>query len=131
MYAQQEAERQANKQRSPASTYKKDDKIWLSLRNIITDRPNKKLDWKNAKYIVLEVISTYAVRLNIPPEIYLVFHINLLQPAATDLFPSQLSDDPQPPAIQVEEEDEYQVEEILSERRIRRGKGFQHQYKVK
>jgi hypothetical protein len=40
-YAQQEAERQANKQRSPAPTYKKDDKVWLGLRNITTDRPNK------------------------------------------------------------------------------------------
>ena len=98
-YAQQEAERQANKQRSPAPTYKKDDKVWLSLRNITTDRPNKKLDWKNAKYTVLEVIGTHAVRLNTPPGIHPVFHVDLLRPAATDPFPSQQSDDPQPPAI--------------------------------
>jgi transposase InsO family protein len=43
-YAQQEAERQANRQRSPAPLYKKDDLVWLSLRNIKTDRPSKKLD---------------------------------------------------------------------------------------
>ena len=63
--------------------------MWLNLKNITTDRPCKKLDWKNAKYTVLEVISSHSYRLDIPPGIYDVFHASLLKCAAADPFLNQ------------------------------------------
>ena len=43
-YAQQEQERQANKSRKPAPTYKVGDWVWLDLRDVRTVRKSKKLD---------------------------------------------------------------------------------------
>lgn len=130
-YAQQSMEQYANRHRDPAISYKVGDKVWLKLKNIHTDRPNKKLDWKNAKYTVTAVIGSHAIQLNTPAGIHPVFHVDLLQPASTDPLPSQTSDDMQPPAIEVNGEDEWSVEEIQDERRTKRGRGWQLQYKVK
>lgn len=131
VYAQQDMERRTNQRRDPAPNYHIGDKVWLSLKNIRTDRPNKKLDWKNAKYTITDVVGTHAVRLNTPPGIHPVFHVDLLRPASTDPLPSQLSDDTQPPAIVVDGEEEYMVEKILDERRTKRGRGSRLEYKVK
>ena len=51
-------------------------------------RLNRKLDWKNLKYIVLELIGLNAVKLNTPGRIYLVFNVNKLRLAAIDPLPS-------------------------------------------
>ena len=87
--------------------------MWLNLKNIITDKPCKKLDWKNAKYTVLEVISSHSYRLDTPPGIYNVFHASFLKRAAADPFPNQCQDDLQPPVIMVDGEEEWEVERIL------------------
>lgn len=129
-FAQQEAERFANRQRSPAPEYQVGDKVWLNLRNIRTTRPCKKLDWKNAKYEVTETIGTHAVRLNTPGGIHDVFHVDLIRPAASDPFPSQQTDDQQPPPIQVDGEDEWIIRDIVDETRSRRGRGWQVKYTV-
>ena len=90
--------------------------MWLKLKNITTDRPCKKLNWKNAKYTVLEVISSHSYRLDTPPGIHDVFHASLLKRAAADPFPNQRQDDLRPPAIMVDGEEEWEVERILRER---------------
>ena len=64
------------------------DKVWLHLKNIHTDQPNKKLDWKNTKFIIIELIGTHAVWLDAPPGVHPVFHVDLLRPASTDPLPS-------------------------------------------
>lgn len=130
-YTQQDMERQSNRRRDPAPSYRVGDKVWLSLKNIRTDRPSKKLDWKNAKYTVTELVGTHAVRLNTPPGIHPVFHVDLLRPASTDPLPSQHSDDVQPPAVMVDGEEEFTVEKILDEKRTKRGRGTRLEYKVK
>ena len=124
--AQQEQERQANRHRTAHPAYKIGDKVWLSLRNISTDRPSKKLDDKAAKYTVTEVVGAQSYRLDIP-SVHNVFNADLLRPAATDPLPSQSQSDYQPPPIVFDGEDYYDVEAILSERTRRR----QKQYKVK
>ena len=126
--SQQEQEEQANRLRTEGPHFKVGDKVWLSLQNIKTDRTNKKLDWKNAKYTVIEVIGSHSYRLDTPPGIHNVFHSKLLRLAATDPLPSQTSDDAQPPAYVVDDQEEYDVEEILRTTKVRRGRG--HQYKV-
>ena len=130
-HSQQEMERQANRQRDPAPAYKQGDHVWLNMKNIRTERPCKKLDWKNAKFSVTETIGTHAVRLNTPPGIHPVFHVDLLRPASKDPFPSQHSDDYQPPGVVVDDHEEYQVEKIVNERRTKQGRGWRLQYEVK
>lgn len=129
--AQERQEQYANRYRDLAPHYKPGDKVWLSLRNIRTNRPSKKLDARQAKYTVLAQVNPHAYRLNTPEGIHPVFHVDLLRPAANDPFPSQRNDDYQPPATLVDGEEEYQVERILDYRQIRRGRGFQRQYLVK
>ena len=90
--------------------------MWLNLKNIITDRPCKKLDWKNGKYTVLEVISSYNYKLDTPLRIHNIFHINLLKYAANNPFPSQRRGNFRPPAIIVDGEEEWEVERVLRER---------------
>jgi hypothetical protein len=126
--SQQEQEEQANRLRTEGLQFKVGDKVWLSLRNIKTDRTNKKLDWKNAKYTVIEAVSSHSYRLDTPPGIHNVFHSDLLRHAATDPLPSQVSDDAQPPAYVVDNQEEFGVEEILRTMKVRRGQG--HQYKA-
>jgi hypothetical protein len=132
--AQQDQEHQANRHRNTAPAYKVGDKVYLSLRNIRTDAPSKKLDARSAKYTVTEVINPSSYRLDTPKGIHNVFNVDLLQPAATDPLPSQVLDDPQPLAIQVDDGDEWVVESILGERLKKlpgRGSHTRLEYRVK
>lgn len=132
--SQQDQEVQANRLRKPAPAYQVGDKVWLNLRNVRTTRVNKKLDYRSAKYTVTEVINGSSYRLDTPPGIHNVFNVDLLRPAATDPLPSQLVDDPQPPAIVVDNEEWWLVESIIGERTKRlpgRGKRTRLEYRVK
>ena len=126
-YAQDIQQQYANQDRQPAERLRAGDRVWLNLKNVTTDRPCKKLDWKNAKYTVLEVISSHSYRLDTPPGIHNVFHASLLKRAAADPFPNQRQDNLRPPAIIVDGEKEWEVERILK----RRTKGRQRQVLVK
>ena len=113
--AQERYETYANKNRQPADQFHIGDKVWLNLRNIIMNRPCKKLDWRNAKYTVTELVGSHAVRLDTPPGIHNVFHVMLLRKAADSPLPSQVVHEPQPPALVNEDgTEEYEVEKILN-----------------
>jgi hypothetical protein len=85
--AQQRMEESANRHRDAAYTYQVGDKVWLDLRNIRTDRPSKKLDYKHAKFTVLEKIGTHAYWLDVLGSIHNIFHTALLRPASENPFP--------------------------------------------
>jgi len=121
----------ANQKRQQAYSFQPGDKVWLNLKNYSTLRPSKKLDWKNAKFTVIKVISSHAYKLDTPPGIHPVFHVSLLKPANSDPFPSQTDDDIQPPSIQVDNQAEYEVEEILCARSKKWGRGQKRQVFVK
>ena len=88
--AQEAQEKAANRGRVQAPVYRVSDKVWLSLENIITDRPSKKLDAKYAKYIVTEIVSSHSYRLDTLLGIYNVFYIRLLKLVKSSLLLSQL-----------------------------------------
>ena len=113
-------------------TYKVGDKVWLHLKNRASDRPCKKLDWIHAKYTVTKTFpNSYIYELDVPRGVYKKFHTSLLRPAAVDPLPSQAVDDSQPPAIMVEDQEEYLVEEILRAKWVKRGRGRQRMALIK
>ncbi|KAK1918625.1 hypothetical protein P3342_001674 [Pyrenophora teres f. teres] len=63
--AQVEQEKQTNRHRKEARNYKVGDKVWLKLdKQYRTGRQSRKLDWKSAKYTVIEVIDSHSVKLD-------------------------------------------------------------------
>ena len=108
-------------------TYAVGDKVQLSIRNITTDRPSKKLDHKMlGPFEVIENKRVF-VELQLPQsmKIHNIFHYNLLRKASTDLLTNQVNE-PLPSVI-INNEEEWEVEDILDARSYR-GK---LQYRVK
>jgi len=96
------------------------DKVWLSSRNIKTQRPSKKLDWKRlGPYTILKRIGTQAYRLQLPSsfKIHPVFHVSLLDKHMESNIPDRIQ--PPPPPVIIENQEEFEVEEILDSRYIR------------
>jgi RNase H-like domain found in reverse transcriptase/Reverse transcriptase (RNA-dependent DNA polymerase)/Integrase zinc binding domain/Integrase core domain/Chromo (CHRromatin Organisation MOdifier) domain/Aspartyl protease len=101
-YAQAVQEYHANKGRLPAYDFKEGDKVYLNTRNLRTQRPSKKLDWKFAgKYTIRRKVSPYAYELELPAEmkIHPTFHVNLLLPSKHDPIGRQV---PEPPPMVIE-----------------------------
>ena len=100
--------------------YNVGDKVWLMSSNIHTQRPSKKLDWKRlGPYPIVEKIGTQAYRLQLPPslKVHPVFHVSLLDPYKESEIPGRTQ--PPPPPVVIEDQFEYEVEEILDSRLIR------------
>jgi hypothetical protein len=89
------------------------------------DKLSKKLNWLNAKYMVMELIGSHACRLNTLPRIHNVFHVMLLKRAANDPLPLQYQDNTQPPALIRDDhgngEEEWLVKKILAAKKTKRG----------
>ena len=128
--AQEAQEHGTNRRRNQAPSYQVGDKVWLSLENIKTDRPSKKLDARYAKYTVLEVVGSHSYRLDTPSGVHNVFHARLLRPASSSPLPGQVVQDSQPPAILVDDTEKYDVECILDQKRAP-GRGNRLRYLVK
>ncbi len=97
-------------------SYKVGDQVWLSGRNIRTDRPAKKLDFKyHGPFTIGKFIGSHAYKLELPStfnNIHDVFHVSLLEPYRT--MKGQTSSPP--PLVEVEGEEHCEVEEILDSR---------------
>ena len=116
--------RHANQHCGPAPQYQIRDLVWLDTRNLFTKQSSRKL--KNChlgKYWVKKIVSNHAVELDLPSDLYVhpIFHINLLEPAATDdSHPSHVQ--PPGPPIKFNGETEYEVTAILDSRLFGRTK---------
>ncbi len=117
---------QANKHRKEVD-YEAGSKMFLNERNIVTARPFKKLDDKMLDLFTnLDLVdSSYKLELPETMRVHDVFHPGLLRPAVDDPLPGQKNEPPG--SIVVNDEDEWEIDDILNSRRYRR----RLQYRVK
>ena len=128
LLAQADHEKHANRHRGTAPQYRESDLVWLDTRNLFTKRPCRKLEnCRAGPYPVKRVISIHAVELVLPEDIRVhpVFHVNLLEPAATDP-PHAGHIQPPPPSIEVDGEAEWEVNAIVDSRYTGRSKKLQY-----
>jgi len=118
--------KQVNKHRKEVD-YEAESKMFLNERNIVTARPFKKLDDKMlGPFTNLGFVgSSYKLKLSESMRVHDVFHPDLLRPAADDSLPGQKNE--LPGSIVVNDEDEWEIDDILDSRRYRR----RLQYRVK
>ena len=111
------------KQMNNANIHRKDikyevgDLVWVSTKNIITNRPSKKLDHKMiGPYPIIKVVgSSYQVQLPESVRIFDTFHPSLLRKASEDPLPGQINE-PAPPVV-IDDEEEWEVDDILDARK--------------
>ena len=111
--SQQTQVKTANRHRKTSPEYKVKDKVWLSMRNIHTEKPLKKLNHKKiGLYPIKELVgSSYRLELPTSMHIHDVFHLNLLKLAAKNPLPGQINDSSFP--VIVNNEKEWKVDDIL------------------
>ncbi len=129
--AQQIQKKTANQKRQQSYDFKKEDKIWLNLKNIHTDCLCKKFDAKNVKYIVVKKINSHFFCLNTLLSIHNVFHSVMLQSAVMNALSSQCMTDSQFSSQIVSDEEEFEEEKILKKRFIWHKEEFKKKYLMK
>ena len=99
-------------------TYHVGDKVWLSTKNLKTDRPSKKLDDKQiGPYPIIGVKGhAYKLDLFLTMRIHDVFNPKILRKDPNDPLPRQ-NNPPIDPVI-VNGENEWEVEQVLGAKRI-------------
>ena len=108
--------------------------MWVSAKNLKSERPMKKLDaLRYGPFKVLKRIGPSAYKLQIPPtwkqrNVHDVFNEVYLMPFIGPAFPNQVNVQPPPPEIVNRDDDkdveEYEVEVILDSRK--RGRTVQY-----
>ncbi|MBW0518224.1 hypothetical protein O181_057939 [Austropuccinia psidii MF-1] len=104
----------ADKSRASPPVFNPGDMVWLSSKNIKSNRPTKKLSegWLGP-FPIFKKVSTHAYHLKLQSQwksIHPVFHISLLEPVKTSRIPNR-HQDPPPPII-IEAEEEWEVSQI-------------------
>jgi len=105
----------------PTPDYQVGDPVWLNTRNWKTRRPSAKLDHRrHGPFKFARTISSHAFRLELHSsmQVHPVFHVSLLEPAAPDPLPGQQQ--PLPPPVEIDGEQEWFVDSILDSRMYRR-----------
>ena len=121
-----------NKNRVPSPNYQPGDKVWLSTKNIWTERPSRKLEYKQiGPFEIVEKVGFASYRLKLPTtmKIHPVIHSSLLQLDPGNPLPGQIAPPRQPVVVHAEdhEKNEWEVEEILDIKKSRN----KLQYRVK
>jgi len=122
---QERMRRYTNPARKEPPAYQVGDLVMLNGRNIKTRRPSKKLDHKNhGTFQIEKIVSPLAARLTLPRKwkIHNVFNVSLLQPYRT----SEHRAPPDPSKVlreadDIEQSEEYDVDEVISS--VEHGRG--------
>ena len=118
--AQEDMKRQADRGRKETEDWKKEDRIMLSTKNLVfKERLVKKLvDRYVGLYTIEEVVSTNAVKLQLPTliRIHLVVNVSWIV-WYKEQVERQKKEEGKP--MEVEEVEEWKVEKILNKRKIR------------
>ncbi len=120
-----------NWKRQQSYDFRKEDKIWLNLKNIHTDCLCKKFDAKNVKYTIVKKISSHSFCLNTLLSIHNVFHSAMLQSAVMNTLSSQCTTDSQPLSQIVSNEEEFEIKKILKKRFVWHREEFKKKYLMK
>ncbi len=120
-----------NQKRQQSYDFKKEDKIWLNLKNIHTDCLCKKFDAKNVKYIIVKKISSHFFCLNTLSGIHNVFYSVMLQSTVMNTLSFQHTTDLQPLSQIVSNEEKFEIKKILKKRFIQCRKEFKKKYLIK
>ncbi len=120
-----------NWKRQQSYNFKKEDKVWLNLKNIHTDCLCKKFDAKNVKYIIVKKISSHFFCLNTLLSIQNVFHSVMLQSAVMNTLSFQCTTDSQPSSQIVSDEEEFEIKKILKKKFIWCKKELKKKYLMK
>ncbi|KAG5730106.1 hypothetical protein E4T56_gene1853 [Termitomyces sp. T112] len=111
-----------DRRRTPAPIYKPGDWVYLDSSDIKTTRPSQKLSHHHlGPFVVEKKVGPLAYRLKLPAglcRLHPVFNVVKLFPAPDDPIPGLHPNAPLPPVL-VNDEEEYEVEEILDSRMFR------------
>jgi len=128
---QQIQKKTVNQKRQQSYNFKKEDKIWLNLKNIHTDHLYKKFDAKSVKYMIVKKISSHFFCLNTLLSIHNVFHSVMLQSAVMNTFFSQCMTDLQSLSQIVSNEEEFEIKKILKKKFVWHKEEFKKKYLIK
>ena len=86
--------------------YKVGDKVWLSTKNIKTEKPSKKLNHKMVSLFKIKRLVGLSCQLNLPTsmKIHDAFHPSLFCKTLADPLPGQHNDPPSPIIVDNKEE---------------------------
>src|SRR5208282_1753950 len=111
--AQERMEAAANKHRRPVD-FGVGDFVWLAKKHLRTERPSRKLDFPGAgPYKIIQQVGN-AFKLQLPDsmKIHPVFSPDRLWKVSQNPLPGQVN--PEPPAVNITGEDEWEVQDILA-----------------
>jgi len=128
---QQIQKKTINQRRQQSYNFKKEDKIWLNLKNIHTDHSYKKFDVKNVKYIIVKKIGLHFFCLNTLLSIHNVFHSVMLQSAVMNALFSQCMTDLQPLSQIVSDKEKFEINKILRKKLIQQREESKKKYLIK
>ena len=123
---QKSMKQQFGKKRQNPQGLKAGNHVWLENKNIQSNRPSKKLDNKRyGPFRTTKDIGSGAFQLELPEGwiIHNVFNEDLLTQCVEPKFQGQHKD-PAPPPIIINEEEEYEMEEVWKHRT--QGQGTQY-----
>ena len=120
-HAKENYKRYADRKRIAAPEFQAGDKVWLSHRNISSERPSRKLEYRKlGPLTITKKLSAVTYRLELPPSLgrtHPVFHVSLLEPYVSNTIPGRYH--PPPPPITVNDNLEYTVHAILDSKLFR------------
>ncbi len=109
---------QYDKRKHTAKNYQIGDRVWLDSTNLSLPHPKKKLDNKRiGPFEIVEKAGASVYKLKLPPHwrIHPCFNEKLLTPYIPLAFPNQELPPP-PPLDLINDEEEFEIEEVLDSR---------------